>query len=236
MRIQPYGAFVELAAGIEGLLHVSAFGRRVATPDDVVSVGDKTLVRIKEIDPELRRIALVYVDPEQLDNVIDSDRKVVPNALNADVVGYARVVEPTASESNDEAKPAPRSSGRLRPAKIDALLDVVVDRHARFGLFVSWQAQNGVSAGEGLIPLGELEVRHAGELHRKLPIGTTLEALVVDVRADGKVRLSQARAKTAKLQVEARSWMAAQDDQEAPSGGDDSIGSLGELLKEKLGL
>jgi polyribonucleotide nucleotidyltransferase len=51
-----FGAFISLTPGRDGLLHVSkmkalAGGKRVANPEDVVSVGQKIQVEIAEIDP-----------------------------------------------------------------------------------------------------------------------------------------------------------------------------------------
>jgi small subunit ribosomal protein S1 len=60
MRLEPYGAFVRLAPGLEGLVHVSelAPGRRIAHPREVVSLGADVEVRVLGVDPAKRRIAL----------------------------------------------------------------------------------------------------------------------------------------------------------------------------------
>jgi small subunit ribosomal protein S1 len=59
-RLADFGAFVEIAPGIEGLIHVSEMShvRRVAKPSDVVSPGEVVTVAIKEIDLGKRRISL----------------------------------------------------------------------------------------------------------------------------------------------------------------------------------
>lgn len=59
-RLADFGAFVEIAPGIEGLVHVSEMShiRRIAKPSDVVSPGDVVTVSIKEIDLAKRRISL----------------------------------------------------------------------------------------------------------------------------------------------------------------------------------
>ncbi|MCR4667049.1 MAG: 30S ribosomal protein S1 [Desulfovibrio sp.] len=66
LRLMPFGAFVELLPGVEGMVHVSemAWGRRVHKPEDVVAVGDEVKVKILEINPEGRRIALSIRDAE----------------------------------------------------------------------------------------------------------------------------------------------------------------------------
>ena len=65
-RVQPFGAFVEILPGKEGLVHVSDMREEfVSDPNQIVKVGDKVQVRVKEID-ELRRINLsMLLDPSK---------------------------------------------------------------------------------------------------------------------------------------------------------------------------
>ncbi|MFP3941661.1 MAG: 30S ribosomal protein S1, partial [Thermoanaerobaculia bacterium] len=60
MRLEPYGAFVRLAPGLEGMAHVSELdpGRRVNHPREVVELGQDVTVRVLSVDTERRRIAL----------------------------------------------------------------------------------------------------------------------------------------------------------------------------------
>lgn len=59
MRIAPFGAFIELEPGIEGLAHISQLAqKRVARVEDVLTVGQKVLAKIIEIEPEKKRISL----------------------------------------------------------------------------------------------------------------------------------------------------------------------------------
>jgi small subunit ribosomal protein S1 len=59
-RLTDFGAFVELAPGIEGLIHISemAWGKKVRTPSDIVKVGDHVEAVILAIDPAARRMGL----------------------------------------------------------------------------------------------------------------------------------------------------------------------------------
>jgi polyribonucleotide nucleotidyltransferase len=60
-RIQPFGAFVEVLPSKDGLVHVSDMSKDyVKDPGDVVSIGDKVKVKVKEID-DLGRINLTMV-------------------------------------------------------------------------------------------------------------------------------------------------------------------------------
>jgi len=59
-RLQPFGAFVELAPGIEGLIHISELGtgRRVNHPQEVLSPGQQVEATVLGVDLEQKRISL----------------------------------------------------------------------------------------------------------------------------------------------------------------------------------
>jgi small subunit ribosomal protein S1 len=59
-RIQPFGAFVELAPGIDGLLHISELGaeRRIGHPSEVLTPGQEVEATVLSVDLARRRIAL----------------------------------------------------------------------------------------------------------------------------------------------------------------------------------
>jgi small subunit ribosomal protein S1 len=57
--VMPYGAFVTIADGVDGLLHVSEMAHtRVEDPNDVVKEGQKLEVMVTKIDPDSRKIGL----------------------------------------------------------------------------------------------------------------------------------------------------------------------------------
>ncbi len=57
--VRPYGAFVDLGGGIQGLLHVSEMGwSRVSDPATVVQPGDEITVRVLGVDNEQGKISL----------------------------------------------------------------------------------------------------------------------------------------------------------------------------------
>jgi small subunit ribosomal protein S1 len=63
MRLEKFGAFVELFPGLEGLVHVSELSsKRVRHPSDVVEVGQEVTVRVLGVSPDDKRISLSLKD------------------------------------------------------------------------------------------------------------------------------------------------------------------------------
>ncbi|HWM10582.1 MAG TPA: S1 RNA-binding domain-containing protein, partial [Solirubrobacteraceae bacterium] len=67
VKTTTFGAFVELAKGTDGLLHISNVspGNRVGTVEEVLNKGDEISVRVVEVDRERGRIGLrLAEDPD----------------------------------------------------------------------------------------------------------------------------------------------------------------------------
>lgn len=136
-----------------------------------------------------------------------------------------RVLGHSAPRQVDESAaqaPAPVAPGA--PPAVGTVLDVTVDKVEPFGVFVSWEG------GRGLVPAGELGVPRGADLRRSHPVGTAFRAVVLDVRPDGKVRLSLIGAELAEERAQAEAWARSQ-----PKQGGSGLGTLGDLLKGKLG-
>ena len=65
-RCMPFGVFIEILPGIEGLVHISemSYTQRVLKPEDLVSEGDTVDVMVKTVDANNRKIALSMRDAE----------------------------------------------------------------------------------------------------------------------------------------------------------------------------
>lgn len=74
--VVPFGAFVRVAEGVEGLVHVSEMAETsVQHPRDVVKEGDGVQVRVIEIDPNQQRLRLsLRINGSQLKKPRSSDR------------------------------------------------------------------------------------------------------------------------------------------------------------------
>jgi len=68
VKTTTFGAFIELAKGTDGLLHISnvAPGRRIAAVEEVLNKGDELTVRVVEVDRERGRIGLRLADDPEV--------------------------------------------------------------------------------------------------------------------------------------------------------------------------
>ena len=68
VKTTAFGAFIELAKGTDGLLHISnvAPGRRIASVEEVLNKGDELNVRVVEVDRERGRIGLRLADDPEI--------------------------------------------------------------------------------------------------------------------------------------------------------------------------
>lgn len=66
MRLAPFGAFVEILPGIEGLVHISemSWSKRINKPEEVLTPGESVSVKIKDVNADARRVSLSLCDAE----------------------------------------------------------------------------------------------------------------------------------------------------------------------------
>lgn len=116
-KLVPFGVFVELGNGVEGLVHISEMAKgHVETPDQVVAVGDKVQVKVMDINAEKRRISLsmraaaedLGFEIEIAGKVTDEDAaEVVAEDAPAEVVEDAVAEEPAVEEVTEEVAEEP---------------------------------------------------------------------------------------------------------------------------------
>ena len=75
-RLQPFGAFVELAPGVDGLIHISELGagRRLNHPSEVLSLGQAVEATVLAVDLERRRISLTLGADKASSEIPDASR------------------------------------------------------------------------------------------------------------------------------------------------------------------
>jgi len=219
-RVQPFGAFVELVPGVEGLVHVSAFGRRIGHPSEVVKPGQQVAVRVEGVDAAARRISLQLAQGEELPDAVapSSGLRILRVASPAPIASPS--IDASAARPMFTAPASPEPA--LPAARVGDVFDVTVDEVASFGVFVSW------STGRGLVPARESGLPRGADLRRAFPVGKKLRAAVVDVRADGKLTLSLPAVERLEERAETEAWRQRSE----PSRGS-GFGTLGDMLRGK---
>ena len=134
-RCADFGAFVEIAPGIEGLVHVSemSYLKRVHRAEDMVSPGDVISVTIKEVDSIKKRISLSMKDAEG-DPWVNIDQKYAIGKIYSGRIekkeqfGYFINLEPGVVGLLPKSKinSAPNAS-EIEKLKIDEIIAVKVE-------------------------------------------------------------------------------------------------------------
>jgi small subunit ribosomal protein S1 len=112
-KLVTFGAFVEVAEGVEGLIHISELAEHhVETPDEIVRSGDEVDARIIDVDARRRRLSL-SLRPKREDR---EDRP--PRRDREDRPRRDRDDRPRGGDRDSEG------SGGLRTGAFDALADL----------------------------------------------------------------------------------------------------------------
>jgi small subunit ribosomal protein S1 len=122
-KIVPFGAFVRVADGIEGLVHISKLSEQhIESADQVVQVGEQVRVRVEDVDVARRRVSLSMrgvdeaptPEPEIEAEVAPEEPAEVPTAETA----TETVPEPEPAEASAEpaeASPEPPAEEEIAP-------------------------------------------------------------------------------------------------------------------------
>ena len=91
-RVEPYGAFVQILPGMDGLLHISEMAPyRVQEVSDIVKEGDEITVKVINID-EHNKVRL-------------SRKAVIMESPDYDPAAYEHLPQQTASDRGDSRRP-----------------------------------------------------------------------------------------------------------------------------------
>ena len=137
-KLVPFGAFVRVADGVEGLVHISELAdRHVDTAEQVVTVGENTKVKIIEVDSERRRISLSIKQagvegppiPEEIELVSEEaeEAEAVEEEPKADVLEAAMAPEVETAKPDDDETAAEHA----RPLGEETIEAIVADLKRR---------------------------------------------------------------------------------------------------------
>jgi small subunit ribosomal protein S1 len=171
-RLSAFGAFVEIAPGVHGLVHLSALSpTRIGKPEDVVKEGDEIDVEVLGVDKEKHRIALKRI-PTEPELAAAAEQKEAKKAHN-------RERRQKAKEAKERAKLKPHE--RLKAGEI---VEVTVDRLEPYGLFVKIGG-----GGRGMIHVSEMGTPRGTDHAKEFPSGTKFKAVVLEISGGKKPAL-----------------------------------------------
>ena len=144
-KIVPFGAFVRVSEGIEGLVHISELAEEhVESADQIVQVGDRVRVRVVEVDVARRRVSLsmrrvgdaeVTKEPEiQAEVEADAEAPVPEEPESAPEAEGARPAPATELEEATEApaeEAAPAAEGEEEEVSLEAIVEDLKRREGR---------------------------------------------------------------------------------------------------------
>jgi len=204
VRLQPFGAFVELRPGVDGLVHISALSdRRIAHPRDVVKEGELIWVAIEKIDPNDKRIGLRRISEEEAQRPPEE-----------------RPATPAASTSEAPA----RAPAAARP-QVGQVVVGKVDRIEPYGVFLAFPG------GKGLLPASETGTERGTDLRKHYALGQEVKVAILDIDASGKIRLSVTAAVRAEERAEVEAWQKTQQPQ-GQAAGKKGFGTFADLLSK----
>ncbi|TWI58838.1 30S ribosomal protein S1 [Halalkalibacter nanhaiisediminis] len=88
-RLVSFGAFVEVAPGVEGLVHISQIANRhIGTPSEVLSEGEKVEVKVLDVNIEEKRISLSIRELLEDDNG-ESDYQAYESSKDDEPSGFS---------------------------------------------------------------------------------------------------------------------------------------------------
>jgi small subunit ribosomal protein S1 len=130
VSITKFGAFVEVAEGIEGMIHVSDMSaeKRINHPQDILKVGQTVKAQVLELDAEKRRLKLgmKQLVPTDIDEYLDEHKEgdIVSGRIIEASSGSARVelgegIQATCRISAEKVKQQSSSSNQSADTKSD---------------------------------------------------------------------------------------------------------------------
>lgn len=163
--VMPYGAFVTLSDGNDGLLHVSQMSDEFTSdPNEIVKEGDEVQVRVIKVDLEKNQVALSMKDPSKQRPPRQQNR-----GPRVDKSQKAEAYKELAANADDKV---------FVPGTVSSVTD--------FGAFV--KLEEGV---EGLVHISQIKDGYLGSVADELTVGDEVKVRVQSVdTAKQKISLS----------------------------------------------
>jgi small subunit ribosomal protein S1 len=198
-HLTPYGAFVELTPGLEGLIHISEISdRRISHPKQVLSPGETVTVMILEIDRDRQRVSLSL---KAAAPPVEHPAGELSETRTGDVIRRGRRSEDLEAGDPDSSSPAsagmeipedrpipPVPAYPLKP-RVGLVTRGVVSSVKPYGLFLDLPELG--SRVRGLLHQSNLAAYGGASSLRGLKEGEEMEVEIIKIDEQGRISLSQ---------------------------------------------
>jgi small subunit ribosomal protein S1 len=198
-HLTPYGAFVEMAPGLEGLIHISEMSdRRITHPKQVLSPGQTVTVKIIEIDRDRQRVSLSLKAASSPADGLESE---LSETRTGDVIRRGvRSVDLAAGDSDSsplssagtgipENSPLPTAPASPLTPRVGLITRGVIRTIKPYGLFLDLPELG--SRVRGLLHQSNLAGFGGTSSLRGLKEGEELEVEIIKIDDQGRISLSQ---------------------------------------------
>ena len=218
-KLVPFGAFIRVAAGIEGLVHISEISHEhVDSPESVLSVGDEVQVKVIDVDVSRRRVSLsmrqvsappkrepeIKVEPEarrepvpEMVATIQIPDDILAAVAEAEAVAATSPAEPSAEPEPAAEPAAPEPAAPEPETDAPSVVDEVVEAVAEAEGITEAQAVVEVEAAVEEAIVEDLETEAVAEAVAEEAIE---EAIVAEEAGD--LATAEADAEVAEVAAE----------------------------------
>jgi small subunit ribosomal protein S1 len=214
-----YGAFVEVAPGLEGLVHISEIShRRITHPQQVLTPGQRLTVKVLGIDPDKHRIALSVREATAW----------VEEEAGAETPGEAAAGTEQTGTTGDGLTAAGEAetpkTPKIKSPKVGLVTRGVVSGIKPYGLFLDLPELG--SRTRGLLHQSEFQSSSGAGSLKGVKEGETVEVQIVRIDDQGKISLSQKSINEQQEASDLRHYL-------GQSGGPGKLGTMADLFKKK---
>jgi small subunit ribosomal protein S1 len=214
-----YGAFVEVAPGLEGLVHISEIShRRITHPQQVLTPGQRLTVKVLGIDPDKHRIALSVREATAW----------IEEEAGAETPGEAAAGTEQTGTTGDGLTAAGEAetpkTPKIKSPKVGLVTRGVVSGIKPYGLFLDLPELG--SRTRGLLHQSEFQSSSGAGSLKGVKEGETVEVQIVRIDDQGKISLSQKSITEQQEASDLRHYL-------GQSGGPGKLGTMADLFKKK---
>jgi small subunit ribosomal protein S1 len=193
-RLATFGAFVEIAPGVDGLVHISEISsKRLHHPREALKEGQMVEVKVLAIDPERKRISL------SIKEASPADEEAVETIRTGSIIRRRIKKEPDRSPDSEDRRAVAgefqdreeKQGVKETPSspRVGLVTRGIVSTLMPYGLFLDLPDLG--SRQRGLLHNSELTVERTSHPQKGIREGDELEVEIIKIDAQGRISLSR---------------------------------------------